>query len=108
MSARTGRPTVIGWYFHEVQWRGDSPENTAEFQRRQDLLDSAYLAGEDEDAVFRAMSDAGADYLVVGRAELDRYPAETLPAFETFLEVAFASGDLRVYRLPESGVLQTS
>ena len=26
ISSRTGRPTYVGWYFHEIQWRGANDE----------------------------------------------------------------------------------
>jgi len=108
ISARTGRPTAIGWYFHEVQWRGETAGNRAEFDLRQDLLDSVYLAGDDPSAVLQAMADADAEYVVVGRIELDRYPAELMPDFDQFLDRVFEAGDLRVYRLPAAEVLSTS
>lgn len=108
ISARTGRPTPLGWDGHEAQWRGTSAATAAEISLRQDLLDSVYLAGDDAGRVLQAMSDAGADYVVVGRVELDRYPAETLPQFDRFLERVFEAGDLRVYRLPRSEVVPTS
>ncbi|MGE3074209.1 MAG: DUF2298 domain-containing protein [Dehalococcoidia bacterium] len=106
ISERTGRATVIGWYFHEVQWRGDTPDNQAEFQRRQGLVDSAYISG-DPDTVLSVMREFGAEYLVVGRIELVRYPG-LLPDFSAFLDVAYESGSYRIYRLPRYEEVQTS
>ncbi|MBI5947706.1 MAG: hypothetical protein HY875_06185 [Chloroflexi bacterium] len=99
VSARTGRPTPIGWYFHEVQWRGETAANHAEFSRRQDLVDSAYLAA-DRATVVRVMAEFGAEYLVAGRIERQRYPGNLLQPFDGVLDLAFESGDLRIYRLP--------
>ncbi len=99
MSARTGRPTPIGWYFHEVQWRGDTAPNHAEFSRRQDLVDSAYVAV-DRSTVLRVMAEFGAEYLVAGRIERQRFPGDLLQPFDGVLDLAFESGDLRIYRLP--------
>ncbi len=107
ISARTGLATPIGWYFHEVQWRGQSAANRAEFTRRQDLVDGIYLA-EDVSAVAAKMREAGARYLVVGRAEQTRYPTETLERLDGVLDVAFESGNVRLYRLPEREVVTTS
>jgi len=107
ISGRTGRPTLVGWFFHEVQWRGDTAANLAELTRRQDVLDSAYL-GTTPDGVLKAMQEAGARYLVFGRVEQSRYPADALPPFDTFLDVVFSSGDLRVYALPSYQVISTS
>jgi hypothetical protein len=54
------------------------------------------------------MQDAGARYLVFGRVEQSRYPADALPPFATFLDTVFSSGDLRVYALPSYEVVPTS
>ncbi|HML97579.1 MAG TPA: DUF2298 domain-containing protein [Tepidiformaceae bacterium] len=106
IAARTGRQTPIGWYFHEIQWRGDTPANRAEFTRRQDLVDSAYLSG-DPEVVLAAMNEFRARYLVVGRVEMASYPG-LLPDFSTFLDVAFEAGSYRVYAVPEYRRIPTS
>ena len=106
ISGRTGRATPIGWYFHEIQWRGDNPSNQAEFQRRQALVDSAYVSG-DPETVLSVMREFGADYLVVGRVELGRYPG-LLPDYSAFLDIAYETGTYRIYRLPEYDEVQTS
>ena len=98
ISARTGRSTPIGWYFHEIQWRGDNAKNRAEYLRRQDEVDAAYYSG-DPERVKAVMREFGADYLVVGRIELSRYPG-LLPDFSKFLDVAHRSGNYTIYRLP--------
>ena len=48
------------------------------------------------------------DYVVVGRVELAKYPQETLPPFETFLDLVFESGELRIYAVPAMKVVPTS
>jgi uncharacterized membrane protein len=98
ISARTGRSTPIGWYFHEIQWRGDNAKNRAEYLRRQDEVDAAYYSG-DPERVKAVMREFGAEYLVVGRIELARYPG-LLPDFSTFLDVAHKAGNYTIYRLP--------
>ncbi|HNO65384.1 MAG TPA: DUF2298 domain-containing protein [Tepidiformaceae bacterium] len=105
ISARTGRATPIGWYFHEIQWRGDTPANRAEFLHRQDEVDAAYYSG-DPVRVKAVMREFGAEYLVVGRIELARYPG-LLPDFSTFLEVAHRSGNYTIYRLPPEAAVRT-
>ena len=106
IASRTGRPTPIGWYSHEIQWRGDTEENHAEFRRRQDAVDRAYTATNPAD-VLDVMDQFDARYLVVGREEMGNYPA-LMPDFEQFLEVAFESGTYRVYTLPEFRSVPTS
>jgi uncharacterized membrane protein len=104
ISARTGRSTPIGWYFHEIQWRGDTPANRAEFLRRQDEVDAAYYSG-DPERVKSVMREFGADYLVVGRVELSRYPG-LLPDFSKFLDVAHRSATYVIYQLPSAETVQ--
>ena len=99
IASRTGRQAPIGWYFHEIQWRGDSEANRSRLLQRQDAVDSAYLTTS-PDRVVSVMRDFGADYLVVGAVELARYPGP-FPDYDTFLDRVFESGRYRVYRLPE-------
>lgn len=106
IASRTGRPTPIGWYSHEIQWRGDTPENHAEFGRRQDAVDRAYTATNPAD-VLDIMREFDARYIVVGREETGNYPG-LMPDFEQFLEVAFESGTYRIYTLPELRSVPTS
>ncbi|MEX1102826.1 MAG: DUF2298 domain-containing protein, partial [Dehalococcoidia bacterium] len=74
ISARTGRPAYIGWYFHEIQWRGDTEENQQDFRARQDLVDRAYTT-DDPASVLDVLGETGANYLVVGSVEQRKYGA---------------------------------
>ncbi len=98
IASRTGRQTPIGWYFHEIQWRGDTEANRARFTARQDAVDAAYLAT-DPGRVVEVMRQFGAEYLVVGRLELAAYPGARID-LAGFLDVVFEDGRYRVYRLP--------
>ncbi len=106
ISSRTGRSTPIGWFFHEIQWRGDTDGNAEEFSSRQDLVDRAYLASEPEQ-VLDVLRETGATHVVVGSVERRKY-GEFLADFGSFMDVAYATGEYRVYRLPESRVVPTS
>lgn len=105
IAARTGRQTPIGWYFHEIQWRGDTPENRSEFVRRQDTVDSAYTSP-DPNQVIAAMQEFGARYLVAGRVEMANYPG-LMPDYSAFLETVFEAGAYRVYAIPEYRTVST-
>lgn len=98
IASRTGRQTPIGWYFHEIQWRGDGEANRARFSARQDAVDEAYLASSPE-RVLSVMRQLGAEYLVLGSLEYARYPGP-FPDYDAFLDRVFESGRYRVYRLP--------
>jgi uncharacterized membrane protein len=106
ISARTGRLAPIGWYFHEVQWRGDTEENQQSFRARQDLVDRAYTT-DDPSAVLDVFRATGARYLVVGSVERRKY-GEFMPDFAAFLDVAYATGDYTVYSVPEFRLVPTS
>jgi YYY domain-containing protein len=107
VSSRTGRPAPFGWYFHEIQWRGDTDANRARFQERQRLVDTVYAATSPEQ-LLDALHQLGAEYVVVGRVEKSRYAASGMPDFATVLDVAFEVGDVRVYRMPVREVLSTT
>jgi uncharacterized membrane protein len=99
ISARTGRQTPIGWYFHEIQWRGDTQSNRDEFTKRQDAVDRVYLA-RDREEVLRLLGELHVNYVVAGRLEQSRYPGDLMTDFGAFLEIAFEQDGLRVFRVP--------
>ncbi|OAI40052.1 hypothetical protein AYO38_06540 [bacterium SCGC AG-212-C10] len=105
ISARTGRSAPIGWYFHEIQWRGQSPANNALFSSRQDAVDRVYTST-DPATVVEAMHELDAQYVVVGRVEMARYPG-MIQDFSSFLDTVFSDGDLRVFRAPVYRVVAT-
>jgi len=105
ISARTGRPTPIGWYFHEVQWRGQTDATARDLAYRQDLVDSIYLAP-DTRTIVPSMREAGAEYLVVGSIENSRY-AGLMPRFGDVLDPVFRTESVTVYRVPVSKRVST-
>jgi uncharacterized membrane protein len=107
VSARTGLQTAIGWYFHEVQWRGESAANQALLARRQELTDGIYLAP-DTATVLASMHELGARYIVLGNVERARYPNEAIPNFGEFLDLVAEFGDVQLFRMPEYEVIPTS
>jgi YYY domain-containing protein len=107
VSSRTGRPAPIGWYFHEIQWRGDSEANRSEFRARQERVDRVYGAATG-DELMGALDELSAEYVVVGRVEMSRYAASAMPDFGSLLDLVFESGDVRVYRVPVREVMSTT
>lgn len=107
ISARTGREAPIGWYFHEIQWRGDTKTNRERFTARQESVDRIYLARDGEE-VLRLLASLEAEYVVVGRLEQSRYPVDLMTSFDAFLDLVFERDGLRVYRLPVYEVMETS
>jgi uncharacterized membrane protein len=107
VSARTGRQTPIGWPGHEAQWRGTSAETGAEIAERQQLVDEVYLTGTPA-AMLDTLDRLGARWVVVGRVERERYPIDLDARFGGVLELAFESGNTRVYMVPVFRALETS
>ncbi len=107
IAARTGRPTPIGWYFHELQWRGDSQANHRLLSSRQELVDGVYLAPDAATALER-LRRLRAEYVVVGPVERSRYPADLMPRFEDFLVTVYDDGTVQLFRVPVERELPTS
>ena len=81
ISSSTGIPTVLGWPFHEEQWRGDR----SAFAGREDEVERMYSTAETDEA--RALlARYGIDYIVVGPRERSAYPGLELERFLQFGE----------------------
>jgi uncharacterized membrane protein len=103
VSVFTGLPTIIGWTGHEYQWRVTwlkDPANAADYNRRLGDLNTIYTDA-DPAAVLGLLHLYHAKYLYVGSVESQIYGAKSdLTRFRTFLPVAYAAGDVTIYRVP--------
>ncbi len=103
----TGFPTVLGWDFHEAQWRGSwdqaairgqSSDDT--IQHRQADIEAIYTSpdlGRTKDL----LSKYNVDYVYVGDAERQKYQAN-VSAFSKFAQLGspvFAVGNSVLYKL---------
>ena len=72
ISSSTGIPTVLGWPFHEEQWRG----GRSSFAGRQGDVERIYSTGSDEeiDETRAILKRYEIDYIVVGPRERSTYP----------------------------------
>ena len=72
ISSSTGIPTVLGWTFHEEQWRGGS----SSFDGRQGDVERIYATDseEDIDETRAILKRYEIDYIVVGPRERSTYP----------------------------------
>jgi uncharacterized membrane protein len=107
VASRTGRQTPIGWPGHERQWRGEGLEVGAEINARLDMVDRVYLSGGAEESL-GLLAALHATYVVVGRVERERYPADLDAHFGSFLDIVFENGNTRVYAVPVFRPLETS
>jgi YYY domain-containing protein len=101
VAAATGHPTVLGWYGHQIQWRGGDPAAMAELEPRKNDVDQIYRTTNPE--VARTLLEQyGVDYVYVGELERRAYPAESLAKFDQIATRVFQQGNVTIYRLPMS------
>ncbi|MFB6297927.1 MAG: DUF2298 domain-containing protein [Salinirussus sp.] len=91
----TGLPTVLGW-FHEAQYRGQSP-----YQKRLADVRAIYTGAADEQA--RLLERYDVRYVYVGPAERAQYGAVTITD-RPFLSVANRWPEVTVYRVDHSAL----
>jgi uncharacterized membrane protein len=92
VSAHTGFPTVLGWDFHEYQWRGDwGPQGT----RREDI-ERLYLTKEWEEAQ-AILEQYSIEYVYVGPLERSTYSALVMRKFDTYMDKLFDQADVTIY-----------
>lgn len=94
----TGRPTVLGWEGHELQWRREG----FDFAKRQRDVRTIY---ETPDAAVAAalVREYGIDYVVVSSRERAVYGASGLAKFDALGSAAFEAADITLYRIEAGG-----
>jgi uncharacterized membrane protein len=107
VGSRTGRPTPIGWYYHEIQWRGENQGNRQRFDALRATVDAVYNATTAEE-LMSALDELDAHYVVVGSPERSRYPSASMATMERALDIVFEFGDVRVFAVPVHSVMSTS
>ena len=99
IATHTGMPTVLGWDFHEWQWRGSWAEQGT---RVQDL--STLYMSRDWIEAQAIMDRYGIDYIYAGPLEASTYRPLALTKFGIFLREIYRSGDVVIYARPEARV----
>jgi YYY domain-containing protein len=100
VSASTGRPTVLGWFGHQLQWRGGDEVARDQLTPRQEDVERIYSTIDPAEAL--AMLRAyNVDYIYVGELEHDAYSAESLAKFNQIAEPVFVQGDVTIYQLSD-------
>ena len=97
ISWNTGLPTLLGWDFHESQWRGTSDEQRV----RQADIDTIYRSG-NRTAVTDLLRRYDVTYVYVGPLELEKYgrPSRAgIDALATFLDVAYRADGAIIYKV---------
>ena len=92
ISAHTGFPTVMGWEFHEYQWRGSYDFRGS---RSQDIR-TLYQTRDWTQA--RAIADRyGIDYVYVGPLERSAYGSAAERKFGFFMDKVYDQDDVLIY-----------
>ena len=99
IASATGRPTILGWEWHERQWRSNE---SADFERRQEDVRTIYETEQAETAAL-LLDKYGVDYVVVGPRERAIYGESGIPKFSTLGSSVFADGGITVYRIDAEG-----
>ncbi|MBI2940938.1 MAG: hypothetical protein HYY04_10925, partial [Chloroflexi bacterium] len=99
VSANTGLPTVLGWDFHERQWRGTAVDE--EMNRRKADVDAMYRST-DVGQVRRLLQKYRVAYVYVGALEREQYGRQDpalLNRLRSFLDVAYDRNGVTILRV---------
>jgi uncharacterized membrane protein len=92
VSMLTGFPAVLGWRFHEIQWRGGD----AEIGSRQADIALLYETL-DWDEAQRVIDKYNIEYIYIGDLERDTYVLRE-EKFYQHTNIAFQEGDVIIFR----------
>ncbi len=97
ISSITGFPTVLGWEYHEVQWRGDRHQEVIG-SRKEDVA-RIYEARDIYEA--QALIDRyDVAYVYIGHRERQTYPFLSENRLEEFLQLVFRNRTVAIYAVP--------
>ena len=95
ISANTGLPTLLGWDFHEQQWRGTFPEEAERQAAIQEIYES-----QDRTAVAALLERYRVAYVYVGPLEREKHGADptSLTKFADFMDLVYDEDGVTIYR----------
>ncbi len=96
VSSSTGLPTVLGWPWHEHQWRGSREP----FEGREEDVRAIYTTTDASEAA-RLLEQYDVQYVVAGPRERASYGTEGMSKFSRIGEAVFESQDVTIYRVSE-------
>ncbi len=97
VSMATGNPTLLGWDFHERQWRGNAGYDKLA-AGRPEALDQIYRSAR-PDELPALLDKWGIDYVFVGAQERAKYGVSdaALARFDRTLKLVYDRDGVRVY-----------
>jgi uncharacterized membrane protein len=99
VSVHTGFPTVLGWPWHEVQWRGDArylgdrEDDIRRMYQTRDWIESEEI-----------VSAYGIEYVYVGDYERTVYGSIQDAVFASFMDVIYQNDRVTIYAVRDTGV----
>ncbi len=93
MAIYSGKPNVLGWDFHEIQWRGGSE---LVMPRKEDM--AVLYCTHNWDTAKAILEKYQVSYLVVGDVEYTTYEPETDFCPNGLIEEKFIKNMITVYR----------
>ncbi len=101
-SSWTGLPTPLGWYWHEMQWRGN------DVILRQRLPDvTTIYSTTDKAAAQSLLQRYNVEYIIVSGRERKQYPAEGVAKFDQMFPVVFQQDNLTIYQVTTDSAAST-
>lgn len=101
VSAATGRPTLLGWDGHEIQWRGGQPEALAEITPRAEAARRIYSTDNPAEAR-QLLAQYDVSYVFIGSQELAAYSPEALAKFAQLGTLVFEAPGVQIYQVGAS------
>ena len=97
ISMSTGNPTLLGWDFHERQWRGNEGYDRL-VTGRPDAIERIYRTARTEELP-GLLEQWGIDYVLVGGLERNKYKISeaALARFDATLELVYDQDGVRIY-----------
>jgi YYY domain-containing protein len=97
ISMSTGNPTLLGWDFHERQWRGNEGYDKLA-AGRPEVIEQIYRTARTEDLP-RLLEQWGIDYVLVGGLERNKYKISeaALARFDAALKLVYDQDGVRIY-----------
>jgi YYY domain-containing protein len=92
ISTAAGIPSILGWSFHEIQWRGDS----GEVRDRMDDIEQLYKTT-DWISAEEILAKYGVRYVYFGSLEQQRYGSRGLAKFRAHLKVVYETEDVVIF-----------
>jgi uncharacterized membrane protein len=92
VSAQTGLPTVLGWDFHEIQWRGTAEEQGSRDQDIRLLYQTAHWS-----EAKSVLDTYAIDYVYVGPLEHIAYDAVNETKFGVYMDMIYQNDNVRIY-----------